>query len=777
MMLATGTVLGGRYEILEKIGTGGMAVVYRGNDLKLDRVVTVKVLKEEYTDDEDFKTRFKIEARAAAKLSHPNIVNVYDVGEEGNIQYIVMEYVHGDTLKQVIINSAPLDNITTLSIAVQMASALTHAHKNGVIHRDIKPHNILVSVDGNIKVTDFGIARAAAVSTVTTTANALGSVYYFSPEQARGGYVDEKSDIYSLGITMFEMLTGKVPYNGDTSVAIALQHINSELPDMKEFNHDVSETIQRIVHKATEKKKDDRYANIGLLMQDLKKALSEGSSSYKKRTDFQQNEKIATTYENKNESNEIKTVAEASAAASTIGISKAAENGVEASSEPEMPEIKVELSGPRKDAAKNYDLPERAVDFDMYNKKFSKMRISKGNDDEYEYDDNQRQPSQKRDDIIPSKHKRQQNKTRNNQTKNSDEYYKEKEKKVTIAAIITSLVIIAFISFAGFRMLNGQSIFGGKSEAETSQLPNFENIPFDEASKTAEEMGITLVKSSEEYNEKIAEGNIINQSVKAGTSVGKGDTVEVAVSLGFKSFEMPDVTYDELETAVEKIKNQGGKEPEIEYEFDESVPAGVVIEQTPKGQTKVTPGTKILLKVSKGPESDDSTVPDFIGMQIDDARKLASQEGVSIGNVTENKETEGVEGRIIDQSIDKGTKVDQGTSIDIVVIGKKEEPEEENNNTPPDDSNNEQTPESNVSSSKTFAVNKPDSYNNQDSISVKMLKITNGSSVEVVYNETKTINDFPFSVTLSGSGKEEIQLYIDNIYQWSETVDFSEGGN
>ena len=183
-MLSIGTVLSGRYEILEKIGTGGMAVVYRGTDLKLDRSVTIKVLKEEYTGDEDFKSRFKIEARAAAKLSHPNIVNVYDVGEDGNIQYIVMEYVHGDTLKQVILNSAPLDNVTTLSIAVQMASALVHAHKKGVVHRDIKPHNILVSVDGNIKITDFGIARAAAISTVTTTTNALGSV---SPARRRLG--------------------------------------------------------------------------------------------------------------------------------------------------------------------------------------------------------------------------------------------------------------------------------------------------------------------------------------------------------------------------------------------------------------------------------------------------------------------------------------------------------------------------------------------------------------------------------------------------------------
>ena len=243
MILSTGTILSGRYEIQEKIGVGGMAVVYRGRDLKLERNVTVKVLKEEFTAEDDFKSRFTTEARSAARLSHPNIVNVYDVGEDNGIYYIVMEYVHGDTLKKVIKENAPLDEVVTLSIAIQMAAALANAHKNGVVHRDIKPENILISVDGTIKITDFGIARAADVSTVTMTTNAVGSVYYFSPEQARGGYVDEKSDIYSIGITMFEMLTGHVPFDGNNSIAIALKHLNNEMPDIRQFNPNVSDTI------------------------------------------------------------------------------------------------------------------------------------------------------------------------------------------------------------------------------------------------------------------------------------------------------------------------------------------------------------------------------------------------------------------------------------------------------------------------------------------------------------------------------------------------------
>lgn len=222
MLLNPGTVLSGRYEILEKIGSGGMAVVYRGRDRKLDRYVTVKVLREEFVGDEEFIERFRSEACSVARLSHPNIVRAYDVGEDGDINYIVNEYIHGDTLKKAIKEKAPFDSRSTINVAIQIASALSQAHKAHIVHRDIKPQNILVGTDGVVKVTDFGIARAATASTMTTTANAAGSVHYFSPEQARGGYVDEKSDIYSLGITMFEMITGVLPFQGNNSVSIAL---------------------------------------------------------------------------------------------------------------------------------------------------------------------------------------------------------------------------------------------------------------------------------------------------------------------------------------------------------------------------------------------------------------------------------------------------------------------------------------------------------------------------------------------------------------------------
>ena len=257
MLLNPGTVLSGRYEILEKIGSGGMAVVYRGRDRKLDRYVTVKVLREEFVGDEEFIERFRSEACSVARLSHPNIVRAYDVGEDGDIKYIVNEYIHGDTLKKAIKEKAPFDSRSTINVAIQIASALSQAHKAHIVHRDIKPQNILVGTDGVVKVTDFGIARAATASTMTTTANAAGSVHYFSPEQARGGYVDEKSDIYSLGITMFEMITGVLPFQGNNSVSIALMHINDELPDIRQYNPNCTRSLEGIIRKATMKKVDE----------------------------------------------------------------------------------------------------------------------------------------------------------------------------------------------------------------------------------------------------------------------------------------------------------------------------------------------------------------------------------------------------------------------------------------------------------------------------------------------------------------------------------------
>ncbi len=270
-MIKVGMVLGDRYEIIEKIGTGGMSDVYRAKCHKLNRFVAVKVLKQEFSENVNFVSKFRTEAQAAAGMMHPNIVNVYDVGEENGTHYIVMELVEGITLKQYIEKKARLSVKEAISIAIQVSMGIEAAHNNHIIHRDIKPQNIMISKEGKVKVTDFGIAKAVTSNTITS--NVMGSVHYTSPEQARGGYSDEKSDIYSLGITMFEMLTGRVPFNGETTVAIAIKHIQEPMPSPREYIPEIPISVEQIVFKCTQKSPDRRYQSMPEVVADLKQSL------------------------------------------------------------------------------------------------------------------------------------------------------------------------------------------------------------------------------------------------------------------------------------------------------------------------------------------------------------------------------------------------------------------------------------------------------------------------------------------------------------------------
>ncbi|MCR5342648.1 MAG: Stk1 family PASTA domain-containing Ser/Thr kinase [Butyrivibrio sp.] len=270
-MIKIGMMIGDRYEILEKIGTGGMSDVYRAKDHKLNRPVAVKVLKQEFSENDNFVSKFRVEAQAAAGLMHPNIVNVYDVGDENGIHYIVMELVDGITLKRYIEKKSRLSVKEAVSIAIQVAMGLEAAHNNHIIHRDIKPQNIIISKEGKVKVTDFGIAKAATSNTITS--NVMGSVHYTSPEQARGGYSDAKSDVYSLGITLFEMLTGRLPFNGDTTVAIAIKHIQEDLPSPAEYSDEIPISVEKIVMKCCQKSPDRRYQSAAELITDLKRSL------------------------------------------------------------------------------------------------------------------------------------------------------------------------------------------------------------------------------------------------------------------------------------------------------------------------------------------------------------------------------------------------------------------------------------------------------------------------------------------------------------------------
>ena len=277
-----GKIVGNRYEILEEVGLGGMATVFKAKDHVLNRLVAVKVLKDEFTTDTEFVKRFNTEAQAAASLSHPNIVSIFDVGheEENNLYYIVMELIQGKTLKEIINSERKLTWKWAVNIAMQIASALEIAHKNGIVHRDIKPHNIIITEDGIAKVTDFGIAKAVSNSTITAFGTTIGSVHYFSPEQAKGGYTDAKSDLYSLGVVMYEMLTGKVPFDADTPVSVALKHMQEEAKEPIELNEEIPTAINQIVVKAMQKEPTARYQSATEMLHDLSQALKDPDGDF-----------------------------------------------------------------------------------------------------------------------------------------------------------------------------------------------------------------------------------------------------------------------------------------------------------------------------------------------------------------------------------------------------------------------------------------------------------------------------------------------------------------
>ena len=281
-MILEGKILGNRYEIIQKIGNGGMAIVYKARDLTLNRYVAVKVLRDEFTTDEEFIKRFETEAQSAARLIHPNIVSIYDVGVDNNLTYyIVMELIQGKTLKEIIIQEqGPLPWKWSINVSIQIASALEMAHKNNIIHRDIKPHNIIITEDGVAKVTDFGIAKAVSNSTITAFGKTIGSVHYFSPEHARGGYTDAKSDIYSLGVVMYEMVTGRVPFDADTPVSIALKHMQEEPVEPQEINPNIPDAVNKIIMKALQKEPALRYQTATEMLQDLKMALKDPSGDF-----------------------------------------------------------------------------------------------------------------------------------------------------------------------------------------------------------------------------------------------------------------------------------------------------------------------------------------------------------------------------------------------------------------------------------------------------------------------------------------------------------------
>ena len=608
-MIKIGMLIGDRYEILEKIGTGGMSDVYKGKDHKLNRFVAVKVLKQEFSENANFVSKFRVEAQAAAGLMHPNIVNVYDVGQEDGIYYIVMELVEGITLKKYIEKKARLSFKEAISIAIQVSMGIEAAHNNHIIHRDIKPQNIIISKEGKVKVTDFGIAKAATSNTITS--NVMGSVHYTSPEQARGGYSDEKSDIYSLGITLFEMLTGRVPFNGETTVAIAIKHIQEPMPSPKDFVSEIPSSVEQIVYKCCQKSPDRRYQSMGDLIKDLKNSLMNPEGDFVKLDD-------------------------------------------EAGAETKIRDD-AEIDRVRKQAKGREAIEEAVV-----------LRTERETRP-------QRQP-QRPVNERPRKNNSNSNRYTNNDYDDYDDRESDSkmEKLTTILAIAAAVVIGLIVIFLVAKTLG---LFdSSKDPKDDETVVSEEQVQMidvigqnaDAVKKALIEVGLTPVIEYEESSE-FAQGQVIRCSVGEGEVIPSGSEVVLTVSLGETGVEVPDVVGMTEAEAVSTLANKGFVPSKTEG-YDDFIQQGCIFKQSPEGSTKAPAGTTISIYISKGPEVAKVSVPKLVGLDEVTAMAVLTENKLVMGNVTEI-ETDDLEldGLVCSQSYAEGSFVDEGTKIDVSI--------------------------------------------------------------------------------------------------------------
>ncbi|MDO7786183.1 Stk1 family PASTA domain-containing Ser/Thr kinase [Desulforamulus aquiferis] len=540
-----GKILGNRYEILEQLGGGGMALVWKGKDTFLNRLVTVKVLRPEYASDEDFVRRFRREAQAIASLSHPNIVSIYDVGQENDSYYLVMEYVEGENLKDLIRREAPLEPARAIQIGRQIADALEHAHENNIIHRDVKPHNILITRSGRAKLTDFGIAQASA-STLTHTDTIVGSVHYISPEQARGEPAGPKSDIYSLAVVLYEMLTGQVPYQGDGAIGVALKHIQEQPLSLTQINPGVPQDLEKVVLRAMNKIADRRHRNAKALGDDLV-SISEETKTLAPINDDDEHTRI---------------------------------------------------------------LPLAGIN--------------------------------KEDNRIP---------------KNEA---KPKGKKLKPAAwVMLAVVVVVLMSGLIFA-------FNSYLNVAEAKVPPVVGMKLEDAESLLKERGL-IVKVSRQNHKTVPKDEVISQEPEANKVVKRGRTVVLLVSNGPDLVDVPDVTgvsYDEARLTL--ISNEF--QPEVpEYIYHPTIDDGKVVEQEPRGKTQAPRGSRVKLKVSRGPEPQILKIPSLIGLTQEEARSRLTGMGLNLAEISAQPSQDYLTGQIIAQNPQAETEVEQGTGVNVTI--------------------------------------------------------------------------------------------------------------
>ena len=554
-----GRTIANRYEILEKTGVGGMATVYTAKDLVLNRHVAVKVLKEEFTTDEEFVKRFNTEALAAASLSHANIVSIYDVGNEDNIYYIVMELVRGKTLKQIITENGPISWKWATNIAIQIASALEVAHKNNIVHRDIKPHNIIITEDGVAKVTDFGIAKAVSNSTITAFGTTIGSVHYFSPEQAKGGYTDAKSDIYSLGVVMYEMLTGQVPFDADTSVSVALMHMQEKPVPPIEINKNIPTALNDIILKAMQKEPMARYQTAAEMISDLRRALKEPNGEFveeemndglTRRMDAITDDMLDKKGDNKKKKGKLALYFEKHPKMKGVAIvllcvvlfvlafgGTALVSKITTPKEVQIPN----LVGKTEEEAKE-ELAKINVKYNKINEKYS-SEVEAGK-------------------II-------------SQEPGYSINFKIKEKS-TVNVIISK-------------------------GTETTTVPKVIGMKYDDAVAALEVAKLTVEKV-EEASKTVEAGIVISQEIAANTTANAGDVVKIHVSTGITQVEVPSVL-GKTEVEAKQILADKKFKVEIKTTSDTSKENGVVVEQSVNAGKEIDEESTITITVNKFEET------------------------------------------------------------------------------------------------------------------------------------------------------------------------------
>ncbi|EHO84175.1 hypothetical protein HMPREF0380_01253 [Eubacterium infirmum F0142] len=634
-------LLAGRYELIEKIGEGGMAVVYKAKDRLLNRYVAIKILRPEFTQDEQFLDSFKRESQAAAGLQHPNIVSIYDVGRTGNINFIVMELVDGRPLSDFIKEKGHLDYKTTIDIAKQMASALSIAHKHQIIHRDVKPHNIMITSDGVAKLTDFGIARAVSNATmVADTSKIIGSVHYFSPEQARGAYVDERSDIYSLGIVMFEMLTGRVPFDGETPVEVALKHINDDVPSPAKLVPGIPPALDKVVLKATDKYQTERYKSADEMLEALKNVefvtqmVGDRVFAGEKDNKLRHDENVVAPVNNKREDREQEMVV------------------VPANSK--KPKSKTDDSKKKKKIAIIIGIAAAAI-LILFGILYVSGIIGGGG----------------KEVVVPD--------VKGMSYSEAKEVLEEKGLKIEKAdePIASQKIekgkIVSQTPSKNSKVKKGRTVRVILSAGNTElKVPDLKGLSYNEAKTLLSEMGLQISKGDEVDSDSISEGLIASQYPAAKTKVDKGDIITVNISRGKKDAVIPKLVgtkFTSENDISEILSKYGYKLGKVSYEESYETP-GTIIKQSPDAGTTAEKKTTVDIVISKAKSK--ATVPNLTGMTYDQAESALQSLGFSIGRVTEEENNGFTAGTVFKQYPAANSEYQTGSTVDIWIAKKGE---------------------------------------------------------------------------------------------------------